>query len=173
MPKILVVQTVRILGAVAAMLFHYPACAATFSYVAVGDQAREIAISPDKAEVNVGHHGMRGTFCNSGGFFCFRSDELAFAVPKEFGQAALPSKWTFDGQEFIASKSVEDISILGTRLRVHYIDIPGASPPMRYWYDLERGVVAIQGLSPNSTVFLLTRECGFAARVECARSDQK
>jgi hypothetical protein len=146
-----------------------PAVAGTFSYVGLGNQTQEISISPDIGKVTIGHRGADARFCDSGEFLCFKSDELAFAVPRTFSQTAHRSRWTYDGQQFVASASAEDIRIIGNKLQVFFIDVPAASPPMRYWYDTERGVVAIQKLSPNSPVLLLTQECGFGAPPSCLR----
>ena len=163
----------RLVSATATMLTCW-AVAGTFSYAGIGDRAQEISINPDDGKIVIGHHGESATFCSSGDLFCFKSDEIAFAVPRTFGQTAQPSKWTYSGKHFVASGSAQDIRILGITLRLYSIDVPDASPPLRYWYDVERGLVAIQGLPSNSPILLLTEECGFGARLNCpTRSGQR
>ena len=170
MPQLLV--ALRLMTAIVAVLLIQTALGAPFSYIDVANQSREVTIDPGKRQVTVGHRGMSAEFCGPGAMACFKSQELTFAIPRQFDASKQSAKWTFDGHQYVASRA-DDIEILGKTLRIFFIDAPDHAPPMRYWYEPAHGLVAMQPLSASGSLLLLREECGFAAAFECPAAANK
>jgi hypothetical protein len=141
----------------------------SYTYVDLATQDAQIALDRVRHEIILGHHGSAAEFCGPDSkFHCFVAKELVFSVPRQGDLGKGSSEWTYRGHKFVATKVEEDVALLGLRLDVVRIDSSTQTPALRFWYDLNRGLVAIQGLGGTSNhLFLLRESCGFGSRSGC------
>jgi hypothetical protein len=132
-------------------------------------QNGQIAVDVAERVVILGHHGAIADFCPSNSkFSCFATKEIAFSIPRDRALLGKGSEWIEGGHRFIVQAVDEEIVLIGQRLNVLRIESPTQQPALQFWFEINRGLVGIQGLDgPTRRLFLLRERCGFASDPKC------
>jgi hypothetical protein len=110
--------------------------------------------------------GIEGSICpDDSPFYCFRTDVLSFAVPKQFSDST--ASWEDDGVTYSVAERSSEV-FLGQEFEAYFIRRSRDGSTHEFMFSRERGLLAIMFRDGELAQQLLSIEyCGFGASPSC------
>ena len=130
-----------------------------------GIDGRQVVIDADRKKLSVGDLAVSLEICpKSEAFLCFASEFLSFTVPRDLSESS--DRWNYGGIEY-QILAHRDEMILGQDMSIFIVGAKIVENDLVFYFSKQRGLIAIGGASPISTLMLNVGYCGFGAETDC------